>query len=61
MQDAGNTVIIIEHHAAIIKHADCIIDMGPDGGHKGGRIVFEGTPAQLRHATHSVTGAYLQD
>ena len=57
--DAGNTVIVIEHNQTIIKNADWIIDMGPEGGNKGGRVMFEGTPAQLLQATHSLTGAYL--
>lgn len=59
--DAGNTVIVIEHNLDIIKNADWIIDMGPEGGHKGGRVMFEGTPAQLLTATHSLTSAYIQD
>lgn len=58
--DAGNTVIVIEHNQDIIKNADWIIDMGPEGGNKGGRVIFEGTPARLLTATHSITGAYLQ-
>jgi excinuclease UvrABC ATPase subunit len=58
--DAGNTVIIIEHNVEVIKHADWIIDMGPEGGHKGGRVIFEGTPAQLQRASHSLTSAFIQ-
>jgi excinuclease UvrABC ATPase subunit len=58
--DEGNTVIIIEHNQTIIKNADWIIDMGPEGGNKGGRIIFEGTPAQLIEAPQSLTGAYLK-
>ncbi len=58
--DAGNSVIVIEHNQAIIKNADWIIDMGPEGGNKGGRVLFEGTPAQLIQAKHSLTSAYLQ-
>jgi excinuclease UvrABC ATPase subunit len=57
--DDGNTVIVIEHNLAIIKNADWIIDMGPGGGNKGGKVVFEGTPQQLVKAKHSLTGAYL--
>ena len=57
--DAGNTVIVIEHNLDVIKQADWIIDLGPEGGHKGGRVVFEGTPSQLLAAPHSLTGAYL--
>ena len=59
--DAGNTVIVIEHNLDIIKNADWIIDMGPEGGNKGGRVMFEGTPAQLLNATHSLTSAYLKN
>lgn len=59
--DAGNTVIVIEHNLDIIKNADWIIDMGPEGGNKGGRVMFEGTPAQLLNATHSLTSAYLRN
>lgn len=57
--DTGNTVIVIEHNLHVIKNADWIIDMGPDGGSKGGRIMFEGTPQKLLSAKHSITGAYL--
>jgi excinuclease UvrABC ATPase subunit len=57
--DTGNTVIVIEHNLDIIKNADWIIDMGPEGGNKGGRVMFEGTPQQLVHAEHSLTSAYL--
>ncbi len=59
--DAGNTVIVIEHNLGIIKNADWIIDMGPEGGNKGGRVLFEGTPHQLLHCEHSLTGAYLRN
>jgi excinuclease UvrABC ATPase subunit len=58
--DAGNTVIVIEHNLHVIKNADWIIDMGPEGGHKGGRVMFEGTPKQLLSARHSLTSAYLR-
>ncbi len=58
--DAGNTVIVIEHNQAIIKNADWIIDMGPEGGNKGGRVVFEGTPQQLLNCRESLTSAYLR-
>jgi excinuclease UvrABC ATPase subunit len=58
--DTGNTVIVIEHNLDIIRNADWIIDMGPEGGHKGGKVIFEGTPQQLVHARHSLTSAYLQ-
>jgi len=58
--DAGNTVIVIEHNLAIIKNADWIIDMGPEGGNKGGRVLFEGTPQQLLDCKQSLTSAYLR-
>lgn len=57
--DAGNTMIIIEHNVSIIKNADWIIDMGPEGGHKGGQVIFEGTPADLLQNKQSLTAAYL--
>jgi excinuclease UvrABC ATPase subunit len=57
--DTGNTVIVIEHNQAIIKNADWIIDMGPEGGNKGGRVMFEGTPQQLLDCKQSLTSAYL--
>lgn len=59
--DTGNTVIVIEHNLSIIKNADWIIDMGPEGGHKGGRVMFEGTPRQLLDAPYSLTSAYLRN
>lgn len=59
--DTGNTVIVIEHNLHIIKNADWIIDLGPEGGHKGGRVVFEGTPRQLLGAKRSLTSAYLRN
>jgi excinuclease UvrABC ATPase subunit len=58
--DSGNTVIVIEHNLHVIKNADWIIDMGPEGGHKGGRVLFEGTPQQLLSAEHSHTSRYLR-
>ncbi|HZG77596.1 MAG TPA: excinuclease ABC subunit UvrA, partial [Paenibacillus sp.] len=58
--DAGNTVIVIEHNLEVIGQADWIIDMGPDGGSKGGQVVFEGTPAQIVNAEQSITGKYLR-
>jgi len=57
--DTGNTVIVIEHNLDVIKNADWIIDMGPEGGSKGGKVMFEGTPEQLLGATQSLTSAYL--
>jgi excinuclease UvrABC ATPase subunit len=58
--DAGNTVIVIEHNLDVISQADWIIDMGPDGGSKGGQVVFEGTPTQIIYAEQSITGRYLK-
>lgn len=58
--DAGNTVVVIEHNREVISQADWIIDMGPDGGSKGGEVVFEGTPAEIVLAEKSITGKYLQ-
>lgn len=55
----GNTVIVIEHNLDVISNADWIIDMGPEGGHKGGQVVFEGTPKALLGAKQSLTSQYL--
>jgi excinuclease UvrABC ATPase subunit len=57
--DSGKSVIVIEHHQAVMAHADWIIDMGPAAGHDGGRIVFEGTPADLVAARSTLTGEHL--
>lgn len=59
--DQGNTVIIIEHNMDVLKSVDWIIDMGPEGGRKGGEIVAEGTPEDLAADRKSVTGKYLKD
>jgi hypothetical protein len=58
--DAGKSVIVIEHHLAVMAHADWIIDLGPGAGHDGGRIVFEGTPAELVAARSTLTGKHLE-
>jgi excinuclease UvrABC ATPase subunit len=58
--DTGNTVIVIEHNLDVIKNADWIIDLGPEGGSKGGQIIFAGTPSQLLAAPHSITAAYVR-
>ena len=58
--DAGNTVIVIEHNLDIIKRADHIIDLGPEGGSEGGRIVAQGTPEQVAENKNSFTGMYLK-
>ena len=57
--DAGKSVIVIEHHQAVMAHADWIIDLGPGAGHDGGRVVFEGTPAALVEARSTLTGEHL--
>ncbi|MDQ3157749.1 MAG: excinuclease ABC subunit UvrA [Actinomycetota bacterium] len=57
--DSGKSVIVIEHHQAVMAHADWIIDLGPGAGHDGGRIVFEGTPADLLAARSTLTGKHL--
>ena len=57
--DSGKSVIVIEHHQAVMAHADWIIDLGPGAGHDGGRIVFEGTPADLVAAGSTLTGEHL--
>jgi excinuclease UvrABC ATPase subunit len=60
--DSGKSVIVIEHHQAVMAHADWIVDLGPGAGHEGGRVVFEGTPAELvdrREGGSSVTGEHL--
>src|SRR5438105_2141431 len=57
--DSGKSVIVIEHHQAVMAHADWIIDLGPRAGHDGGRIVFEGTPADLVAARSTLTGEHL--
>jgi len=57
--DAGRSVIVIEHHQAVMAHADWIVDLGPGAGHDGGRIVFEGTPADLVAARRTLTGEHL--
>lgn len=59
--DGGNSVIVIEHNLDVIKNADWIIDMGPEAGHNGGEVVFEGTPLQLLESERSLTGAYLRE
>ncbi|MNJ85119.1 UvrABC system protein A [compost metagenome] len=59
--DKGNTVIVIEHNLDIIKNADWIIDIGPEGGKNGGEIIFEGTPAEIIQSEKSLTGKYLKE
>ena len=59
--DAGKSVIVIEHHLAVMAHADWIIDLGPGAGHDGGQVVFEGLPADLVAARSTLTGEHLAD
>lgn len=59
--DSGTSVIVIEHHQAVMAHADWIIDLGPGAGHDGGRVVFEGTPSELVAARSTLTGEHLAD
>ena len=58
--DAGNSVVLIEHHLDLMKNADWIIDLGPGAGEKGGHVVAEGTPEQMAEFEHSYTGQYLK-
>jgi excinuclease UvrABC ATPase subunit len=58
--DEGNSVIVIEHNLDVVRNADWIIDLGPEGGSKGGEVVFEGTPVQLVKNKQSLTGQYLR-
>src|SRR5207247_10770904 len=58
--DKGNTVIVIEHNLDVIKTADHIIDMGPEGGHKGGTLIAAGTPEELAEAAESPTGVFVR-
>ena len=57
--DAGNTVVVIEHNLDVIKTADWIIDLGPEGGEEGGQLVAQGTPEQVAAAAGSYTGSFL--
>jgi excinuclease UvrABC ATPase subunit len=59
--DSGKSVVVIEHHQAVMAHADWIIDLGPGAGHDGGRVVFEGTPAVLVAARSTLTGRHLAE
>ena len=58
--DAGKTVVVIEHHQAVMAHADHLIDLGPGAGADGGRIVFEGSPAELVADGTTLTGKHLK-
>ncbi|MFN7095422.1 MAG: hypothetical protein ACK4M7_08665, partial [Burkholderiales bacterium] len=58
--DAGNTVVIIEHNMDVIKCADWVVDLGPEGGENGGQIVFQGTPQEMVKLTDNHTAQYLK-
>ena len=58
--DAGTSVIVIEHHQAVMAHGDWVVDLGPGAGHDGGTVVFEGTPADLVKAK-TLTGKHLKE
>ena len=58
--DGGNTIIVIEHNLDVIRNSDWVIDMGPEGGSKGGEIIAEGTPEQVAQSPRSYTGQYLR-
>ena len=60
LRDQGNTVVVIEHNLDVIKTADWIIDLGPEGGDGGGRIIAQGSPKELANNPNSVTGEYLK-
>jgi len=59
--DGGTSVIVVEHHQAVMAHADWIVDLGPGAGHDGGRVVFEGTPADLVASRSTLTGEHLAE
>jgi excinuclease ABC subunit A len=61
LTDQGNTVIMIEHNLDVITQADYLIDLGPEGGDKGGRIVCTGTPEEVARCEASYTGFYIKD
>jgi excinuclease ABC subunit A len=60
LRDAGNTIVIIEHNLDVIKTADWVIDLGPEGGDGGGEIIAEGTPEEVANNKKSYTGKYLK-
>jgi excinuclease ABC subunit A len=60
LTDRGNTIIVIEHNMEVIKSADYIIDLGPEGGEGGGQVIAEGTPEEISSIPHSYTGQYLK-
>lgn len=60
LSDGGNTVVVIEHNLDVIKTADYIIDMGPEGGDKGGTVIAQGTPEEIASCPQSYTGQYVK-
>ena len=60
LSEGGNTVVVIEHNLDVIKTADYIIDMGPEGGAKGGTVIVQGTPEEVARCKKSYTGQYLK-
>jgi excinuclease ABC subunit A len=58
--DAGNSIVVIEHNLDVIKTADWIVDLGPEGGDRGGEVIAAGTPEQVARSTRSYTGQYLK-
>ncbi len=58
--ERGHTVLVIEHHPDIIRRADWVVDLGPEGGREGGNVVFAGTPEQLAHCKESYTAKYIK-
>ncbi len=59
LRDDGNTIVVIEHNLDVIKTADWVVDLGPEGGHRGGRVIAEGTPEEVARMPHSYTGQFL--
>ena len=59
LRDEGNTIVVIEHNLDVIKTADWVVDLGPEGGHRGGRIIAEGTPEEIAAMPQSHTGRFL--
>ena len=59
--DAGNTVLVVEHHLDVVKTADWVIDLGPEAGEAGGELVAEGTPEQIAQVPSSYTGKFLRE
>ena len=59
--DGGNTVIVIEHHLDVVKNADWVVDLGPYGGQRGGKVIAEGSPEQVAANEESATGRFLRD